>query len=177
MKKNAPVKERLKSHANTSTHQPINHPIVARAAIDQMMHGVPVAVTLAACDDPYEFMMVYKATRGSTLYIGETPQQRVTRYYVARNGGAMVKVSPPVEGSQPGAFKKKNGVTQHEYNKHDPFIWNGDVHTGNRSKYDDRRMSVNAGWLVAQCNDANDFNWGNVNYDFYEAEAEKLIIR
>lgn len=158
-------------------HQPINHTIVARAAVDQMVHGVPIAVTVAACVDPFEFMMVYKATGGSTLYIGDTAQQRVTRYHVARDGGSMVKVSPPVEGSQPGAFKKRNGVTQYEYNKHDAFTWNAAIHTGNRSKYDDRKTNIESGWLVAQCNDANTFNWGNLNYDFYISEAEKLVIR
>ena len=158
-------------------HQPINHTVVARAAVDQMVHGIPVAVSIHACTDPFDFMMVYKSTRGSTLYIGETAQAKVTRYYAARNGGAMVKVSPPVEGAQPGAFKRKNGVTQYEYNKFDPFTWNAAVHTGNRSVYDERRTEVEKGWLVAQCNDASAFNWGNVDYGFYIAEAEKLLIR
>jgi len=158
-------------------HQPINHPIVARAAIDYMTHDIPLEVTLSACADPFEFLMVYKSTRGSTLYIGETAQQKVTRYYVSRDGGAMVKVSPPVEGAISGAFKRKNGVSHHEYNKHNPFIWNAEFHTGNRSKYDDRKTRVQAGWLVTQCNDIRDFNWGKLNYDFYQAEAEKLVIR
>jgi hypothetical protein len=158
-------------------HQPINHTIVARAAVDAMLNGIPVDVTVCACADPFEFMMVYKSTHGSTLYVGDVPQQKVTRYYATRNGGSMVKVSPPVEGAQPGAFKRKNGISEYEYKKHDPFTWNPAIHTGNKSRYDDRRTEVNKGWLVTECNDAREFNWGNVDYGFYIAEAEKLLVR
>ena len=156
-------------------HQPIDYTIVARAAIDRMVHGVPTEISINACADPFEFMMVYKTSRGSTLYIGDTPQQRVTRYYVSRKGGSMVKVSPPA--GTPGAFKRKNGVSEYEYKKFDPFIWNEAVHTKNGSKYEDRNTEVNKGWLTTQCNDASTFDWGNLNYDFYIAEAEKLVVR
>lgn len=158
-------------------HQPINDVVVARAAIGEMVHGVPVELGVMACADPFDFMMVCKATGGASVYIGDQPQQRVTRYYVSRNGAPMVKLFPPVEGSIPGAYKMKTGVSHWEYQKHDPFVWNPAVHTKNQSKYEDRKTSVHAGHVVTECNDMDTFDWGNLNYDFYIAEAKKLVIK
>ena len=53
--------------------------------------------------------------------------------------------------------------------------WDARIHTGNRSKHDTRELSICAGWRVMECADAGDFNWGELNYDYYIAEAEKLV--
>ena len=160
-----------------SWHRPLNCPIVARAAVEEMAHGIPCEITIAACTDPFEFMMVYKAKGGSKLYIGETVQQKVTRYHVSRNGLPMFKISPPVQGAIIGAFKRKNCVSQFEYEKHDPMIWNADIHTGNRSIYEDRKTNVQSGWAVNQCNDVAMFNWNELNYDYYITECKKLVLQ
>lgn len=38
----------------------------------------------------------------------------------------------------------------------------------------ERRLSIEAEWSVVPCNDINEFNW-DINYDYYYAEARKLI--
>ena len=40
---------------------------------------------------------------------------------------------------------------------------------------EDRRMSVESGWSVKTCNNIKDYT-GNINYDYYIAEANKLFV-
>jgi hypothetical protein len=54
--------------------------------------------------------------------------------------------------------------------------WHPDVCTGNRSKYEDRRTAIQAGWRVADCCNADAFRFDNLDYSFYISEARKLII-
>jgi hypothetical protein len=37
-------------------------------------------------------------------------------------------------------------------------------------------MSIEAGHLVAECNRASEFDFANVNYDWYVEQARKLVI-
>jgi len=39
----------------------------------------------------------------------------------------------------------------------------------------DRRIGVDVGWNVQMCNNANDFDWTNLNRRFYVDEAKKLV--
>ena len=57
-----------------------------------------------------------------------------------------------------------------------PGVWDERIHTKNKSKYAMRETSVNAGWKIAECNNVDRFNFNNLNYDWYIAEARKLII-
>ena len=41
---------------------------------------------------------------------------------------------------------------------------------------DDRKIGLEVGWKVKMCNNINDFD-GDVNLDYYENEAEKIVIR
>lgn len=43
-------------------------------------------------------------------------------------------------------------------------------------KDEERRLSIDAEWNVAPCNDIDDFK-GDIDYDYYVAEAEKLVIK
>ena len=106
--------------------------------------------------------------------------QRVTRYYVAHHGAPLVKVSPPVAGGVVGQWKRANGVTKAEYERvmrETGGEWDERVCTRNRSKYTERRTTFEAGWNVAECNDAADFSFDNLNREYYVNEARKLIIQ
>jgi hypothetical protein len=126
-------------------------------------------------------MLRAKAPRGSVIHIGDKPQQRITRYYVAKRGEPMIKRSPPVAGATPGDWKRKNGISDGEYyavlHSIPAGTWDARIHTANKSKYDDREMSIHAGWHVVECNRADQFDRSNVNFDFYIEEARKLIIK
>ena len=64
-----------------------------------------------------------------------------------------------------------------------PDRWDERVHVGKankpetQTKYTDTISSVCSGYLVEDCCDASRFNWNNVDYDFYLAEIEKIVIR
>ncbi len=162
-------------------HKDYSALVVQRAAHAAMVHGVPVKQFVHMHGDPFDFMLRAKIPRDSTLRIGEREVQRITRYYMAKNGGPLTKLSPPVEGSTPGQYKRGTKVSQLDYwtvmQQIGPNVWDARIHTKNKSKYDDRIMAFHVGFMVAECNRATDFNWSNVNYDWYINEAEKLIIR
>ena len=39
----------------------------------------------------------------------------------------------------------------------------------------DREISLGSKWLAADCANVDDFNWSNLNYNYYIEEARKLI--
>ena len=41
---------------------------------------------------------------------------------------------------------------------------------------EDRRLSIDSAWKVKPCNNMNDFV-GDIDYDYYVEEAEKLVIK
>lgn len=165
--------------AAESWHKDLSAMVVQRAAVAAMVHGIDPADYIRAHTDPFDFMLRAKVNRSDILLLGDEPQQRVTRYYVARQGAPLVKVSPPAAGGVIGQWKRANGVTKAEYERVMALTggqWDERVCTKNRSKYDERRTSIQSGYQIAVCNDADDFSFSNLNYDYYIAEARKLVI-
>lgn len=160
-------------------HKDLGNIVSVRAANAAMIHGIDPETFIRCHSDPYDFMLRAKVDRSSMLLLGDMPIQRTSRYYVARNGANMVKVSPPVAGGVIGQWKRANGITKSEYDRvmqetggaHDERVC-----TKNKSKYEERRMAIEAGWKVAECNDARDFRFDNLDYAYYVNEAKKLII-
>lgn len=160
-------------------HKDFNPVIVPRAAVMALVHGIDPETYIRAHTDPFDFMCRVKVDRGSHLYLGDREIQRVTRYYVARDGLPMVKVSPPPAGATLGAYKRKGGVSQADYLRvmtANGGEWDADVCTGNKSKYEERRTAIEAGWRIAECNVATHFRFDNLDYQWYVNEAKKLII-
>lgn len=160
-------------------HKDFSNIISQMAAVEFMTKGTPIERTILDCADPFLFMLRAKVIRSYNLFIGETEVQRITRYYIAGEGGPLRKIMP-AKGPL-GTFKRKNGITDHEYHSiletllpgtHDPRI-----HTKNKSVYEIRETSLQSGFLVANCSRASDFDFNNVNYEFYIREAEKLVIK
>ena len=159
-------------------HQDTSALIVPKAAEAAIVHGADVAATITAHHDPFDFMLRAKVPRDSRLMHGDVQVQGTTRYYVARDGAPLVKVSPPPAGCIVGNYKQANGASHRDYltwHREHGNVWNPDVHTKNKSTYADRRMQICASWQTAVCNVAADFRWDNVNYDFYISEAKKLL--
>ena len=124
-------------------------------------------------------MMRVKINRTDHLFIGDVEQQRVTRYYVARQGGAMVKISPPASGGVIGQWKRAHNITKVEYERvmaETGGQWDKRVCTKNKSKWTERRTTIESGYQVEQCNDVDSFRFDNINYEYYIAEARKLIV-
>jgi len=160
-------------------HRDHSNIISTRAAVVAMVHNVPIETYIRAHTDPFDFMLRAKVNRADKLVLGNREVQRVTRYYVSTAGEQLVKISPPVAGGVIGQWKRANGVTKAEYERvmtETGGGWSEAVCTKNRSKYTERRTMIQAGRLVRECNDASTFNWCDVDYSYYIAEASKLVI-
>ena len=160
-------------------HKNLSNQISIRAAVAHMVHGVDVETFIRMCRNPYDFMCAVKVGKSDHLMYGENEVQRTTRYYVSSSGFELVKHSPPAKGRKIGTFKKANGISDKEYNevmKETGGQWDERVCTKNKSTYEIRKTSIVAGHLCNICNLVDDFDFSNVNYNWYVAEAHKLIV-
>lgn len=164
-------------------HKDLGNVVSVRAAVAAMTHGVDPATFIRLSTNPYDFMCRIKVGRNDVLRHGGQPVQRNTRYYVATTGAELVKHAPPT--GVPGAYKKKNRVSQALYDRvmqETGGRWDSRVNTGKANKpetqgrYTERTTNIQAGHKVVVCNDVADFDFSTVNYDWYINEARKLII-
>ncbi len=158
-------------------HKDLGNIASIRAAVQAMVRGVDPEAWLLAHRDPFDFMCRARCDRASVLMLGEREMPRTLRYYVAQRGEPLSKVSPPA--GPEGAFKRANGVSEADYNR--AMAASGGefveaVCTKNKSRYVTRRTNIETGYLVAECNDAAQFDWRNVDYGWYIGEARKLIV-
>lgn len=128
--------------------------------------------------------------------VTKTELQRTTRYYVsnASDAGALTKVSPPAGKKIVGQWARKNKLTDEFYGgvlnelkamdlsnvlPHDfdatGLPWDDRINTKNRSQYKIRNTDFESGYLVTPCNNINDAIHNDINFDYYIAEAEKLV--
>lgn len=170
--------------------------VVQKAVEAQMVHGDSIAGYIMRHRLAWDFMCRGKVNRDSTLNLIKpdgTEQQlsNTIRYYVAKDGGKLIKRTMP-KGT-PGTWKRKNGVSDFEFAQvmnelrtcstegrrldmtgipHDERI-----HTKNKSQWPTvTETGIASGQLVADCSNADNFDWNNINYDWYIAEAYKLLI-
>ena len=165
-------------------HRDYSALVSIRAAVDHMVKGLPLEATIYTCADPYDFMIRAKVDRSSRLMLGDTELQRTSRYYIAVNGAPLRKISPPVAGAIEGSWKRKNGITEREWitvrqeltAAGTPDAWDARIHTANKSKYVTRETAFDAGYLCAECNDVQSFDWSRLNYQYYVDRARRLVI-
>jgi hypothetical protein len=158
-------------------HKDLSNVASVRAAVEAMLHGTDPEAWLRAHTDPFDFMCRAKCDRMSRLLWGDDHVQSTFRYYVAREGRPLVKVSPPA--GMEGAYKRAPRVTEAEYKRvmaETGGEWDARVCTANRSVYETRRIGIEVDRLVAPCNDATDFKWDNLDWSYYVEEAHKLIV-
>ena len=162
-----------------SAHKDYNPVVVQKAAVAAMVHGIDPEIFIRCHTDPFDFMCRIKVNRGSNLTLGDNPVQSTTRYYVSTDGKGLVKHSPPPAGFEVGMFKKAMKITNIEYfrvMRETNGTWDERVCSKNKSTYQNRATNIQAGWLVTECNNADDFKFDNINYDWYVSETKKLII-
>lgn len=175
-------------------HQDPSALIVPKAAEAALVHGKDIREFITSHRDPFDFMLRAKVPRNSTLIMqwkewgAEQQLQHITRYFIARSGGTLVKRSPPT--GEPGTWKRKNGVSDEMFHAVMRELsscldescvdsagtpWDARIHTGNKSRHDQRELGISVGWKVMECANADDFDWSQLNYDYYIQEAEKLV--
>lgn len=158
-------------------HKDLGNVVSIRAAVAAMVHGVPPEQFIRLTTNPYDFCCRIKVKRSDRLVWGNEEVQRNTRYYISHAGKPLTKIAPP-SGAE-GSFKKANGVSDAEYNRvmtETGGQWDARVCTKNRSVHAARITGIEAGFKVKICNDIQDFNFDDLNYDWYINEAKKLII-
>ncbi len=158
-------------------HKDLGNCVSIMAAVAAMVHGIAPETFIAMHTNKFDFMLRAKVGRSDRLMLGNTELQRTSRYYVANNGAPLRKISPPA--GRLGAFKRANGVSEADYLRvmnANGWQWDASVCTKNKSKYEDRITAFEAGWNVAECNNADAFRFDNINYKYYVDEARKLII-
>jgi len=103
---------------------------------------------------------------------------RTFRYYVSKAGQRGYKIAPPT--GEAGSFKRKSGMKDSEYARIaatvPPGVWDERIHTKNKSVHTQRETSVEAGYLIRDCNNSHNFNWADLDYDYYVNEVKKLLI-
>lgn len=173
----------LNYHDSISAAQPsgwykdLGNLVSTRAAVAAMVHGVDPELFIRMTTNPYDFVCRAKVGRADRLLWGGQDIQRTSRYYVSRNGQPLVKNSPPA--GRPGAYKRANGVSEAEYDRvmaETGGRWDARVCTKNESVYETRETNFQAGRLTTVVNNISDFDFKNVDYDWYVNEARKLII-
>lgn len=161
-------------------HTDLSMLVVPKVAEQVMLHGMNAEFVLRSMmNDPFDFMMRQKIIGEQKGFIGGQETQKTVRYYVSK-AGSEFKVIRPAPGPV-GQFKRKSKIQDKFFDavmkEIDPDVWDARVHTANKSKYEDTTSKVCAGYLVKDCCDSKQFNWNDVDYDFYLAEIEKIIIR
>lgn len=165
-------------------HKDLGNCVSIRAAVAAMVYNVPPEMFIQCCTNPYDFMLRVKVNKSDLLLLDRQEVQKTSRYYVARQGGIMIKVAPPAKGAKVGEFKRANGVsdlvwfavTAELEARGTPNAWDARIHTKNKSQHEMRENAIEAGYKVALCNDVTDFRFDNVDYSYYVQEAKKLII-
>ena len=102
--KGAYVSDELGWHQNHSAK------VIQMAAVAEMLEGIPVEEFIRNHKNKYDFLLRTKVPRSSSLVLltqiddeglefEETKLQNICRYYACKEGGKLVKVMPPLEGS------------------------------------------------------------------------------
>lgn len=175
-------------------HQDSSALVVPRAAEAALVRGEDVETFIRGHKDPFDFCLRAKVPRSNDLMmewsdIGVSMKlPTIIRYFVSTNGGSLVKIAPPT--GKTGTWKRKSGVSDAEYNrvmaengrvgpmtdKDADNVWHDErIHTKNKSKHQERRMSIGAGYLATDCSNMANFDWSSINYDYYIAEARKIV--
>jgi len=78
--------------------------VVAKAVKAHLVDGVDCEEFIRLHRDKYDFLLRTKVPRSSSLILvtesEEIKQQNICRYYPSKNGGKLIKVMPPLEGSE-----------------------------------------------------------------------------
>lgn len=162
--------------------------VIPKAAVAYLTEGKDIESFIYSHKDEFDFCLRTKIRRSDRLLLEgsdgtRTKLQRITRYYAAKKGGILWKEMPPTE-AQLDKWKtgdhyihRKNGkyVVKFAGQKPDSGMFDL-VPVEQRQPLPPRRESkLEANYLVAECNNIDDFDWSNLDYSYYVTEARKLV--
>ena len=168
--------------------------VVQKAVEAYMLNGTDIAGFICSHSDPFDFMIRGKVNRDASLHlVYQNGYERKTgntiRYFVSNTGGSLIKRSIPK--GVPGTWKRRTKITDQFYQQvvdeitgqpgeqdaagvpHDTRI-----HTKNKSMWGTVTITgLCSGNLTTECSHIRDFDWSNIRYDWYIAQAYKLVIK
>lgn len=177
--------------------------VVAMAAEQALVHGKSMSEFIHSHTDMFDFFLRTKVPRSSILEWGGDRVSNIVRYYISTTGKPLEKVMPPA--GPIGSYKRANKLTDEYYNSvineliqketqnYSPGTapsyeemrsrvpWDERINTKNKSKYEDRRSAVQAGWNVHLMNNIAEDLFEHVHhpadlaYEWYIQETKKLV--
>lgn len=151
--------------------------VIQMAAEAHLIRGENIDEYLRRHKDKYDFLLRTKVPRASKLHCGDVEVGNVVRYYISKTGKELYKYSPPT--GSPGEYKRASKVSDYSYDtimaEIGPGVHDERIHTKNKSVHDERKISINAGWLVTICNDLSLYNHADIDYSYYSQAANKLV--
>ena len=195
---NPVVKRKGKYEWDADWHQNHSQKVVAKAVEAHLVHGTDVREFIENHDDMYDFYMVAKCNRNSRIVLrkgkNDEEMQRVNRYYASTDGGDMIKIMPPIKKKLSkkllNDFKKLGAeFTDEELREIEislDEIDHFDIDALKEQGYDaaqikafelcqpkDREIGMTKDSPVTVHNKIKKLK--NINYDYYVAEANKII--
>lgn len=153
--------------------------VVQKAVEKCLIDNLNPEIVVKLICDPFDFMIRYKTQGQAKVYIGQKEMLKTVRYYVSTAGEPMKKIAPPK--GEVGDYKRANGLEDKFYEEIKASIpkgtWDARIHTKNKSKYESVTTNIENGRKVKCCNVASDFNWADVDYEYYINEIKKLEIK
>jgi len=173
----------IQNASPTAWYKNFSADICAKAAVAHMTDGADIETFVYAWTNPFDFMLREKVRKADRLMHGDKEIQKTTRYYVSTDGARPFKYTPP--SGVVGAYKRKNKLSDAYFNQISKEVgdkWDARIHTGKADKpatqgrYTIQEKNVQAGHTTTICNDGTMFRFENVDYTWYIAEAQKLIV-
>lgn len=155
-------------------HQDHSMIVVAKAAEAALIHDADIREFIEAHEDKMDFMLRAKVPRSCILEHGGEQVGNIVRYYVSNSGDWLEKITP-AKGVL-GHYKQARGVSDDDYARADNGVWDERLHTKNRSVHEESRTRIHQMHTVRLCNDMSKVTEYDINFDFYVAEAEKLVL-
>ncbi len=148
LKENGGVKKIGAYKDNLEWHQNHSSLVVQKAVEAYLIKNIPIEETILNHNKPFDFMLNYKASRGIKLVLEENTKTK-KEYESLQN---TIRYYISTNGK---ALKK--------------------ILPPLKNNNEERIIGINVGFLVGICNDSKNFNFKNLNYDWYIKEAYKLI--
>lgn len=162
--------------------------VVQKAAVAEMVDGIPVRQFIYNHADGYDFLLRSKCTgktRQRLFPEGSVDTKPIVETYVAEDGLTYEKTHTDSKGVvhrhmvfEPDGGQWLQKMTRYYIAKNgSPLQMIYKAAPASHMKRKERIIGQNVGWDVAICDDISDFNPSNINYEWYISEAEKLVIK
>lgn len=173
------LKRKGKYEYERALHQDQSALVIQKAVESHLVHNTNIEEFIKNHDNMFDFFLRTNVPRSSRLLIEYENHveevQNITRYYIAKNGGNLVKIMPALKQTKSVEDYKKEARTPAQIRD-----FNKMLDRRNKLKLQDKEriISINEGEIVRPLNEINiDFNElkNHLNHEWYINEAYKLV--